>query len=330
MGAVQTLPATGHACAVNYPMSQPFSRKFLSGSPAAYRQWRENKLIGCSQTAAGRCIDIADPWSLTADEIRQLADSIKHHNFVLYRYDPHRYGSWEPVRALCAQMGLRTTVDNPLSDENGVSTLYDRTGETDFHDRRYIPYSSRPLNWHTDGYYSEGSGTIRSFVLHCERAASLGGENNLLDHEMAYLRLRDRHPALAEALTSPDIMTIPENLQGDVRIRKRFRGTVFSVDRDTGCLYMRYTQRRHNIHWRDDPRVSMALNVLDDLLNTGFPEKLTVRLSPGQGMLCNNILHCRAAYADRAGAGPDTGRLFYRIRFSERIRPPDRVLQGRP
>lgn len=307
-------------------MSGPFNRESPLGSAAAYRQWRKGKLAGRSQVAFGHCIDIADPWSLTAGERRRLATAVKHHNFALYRYDPHRYGSWEPVRALCTQLGLRTTVANPLSDEHGVSALYDRAGETDLRDRRYIPYSPRPLNWHTDGYYCDGSETVRAFVLHCERAASQGGENSLLDHEMVYLKLRDKHPALAETLAGPDILAIPENRQDGVRIRRRFQGPVFSEDEATGCLYMRYTQRRHNIHWRNDPQVSLALQVLDGILDAESPEKLTVRLSPGQGVLCNNILHCRAVYRD--GADPAAGRLFYRIRFSERIRQPDCARQG--
>lgn len=311
------LPAMHPAHASTHTTNGSFDRESLFTDPDAYRTWRESKLSDYSQAAFGHFIDIENPWVLTADEKRELSQSANRHNFALYRFDLQQYGSWEPVHALCTQMGLCTTIANPLSDRHDVSALYDRTGESGSRDRRYIPYSPRPLNWHTDGYYAEGAEMVRSFVLHCEREAERGGENSLIDHEMVYLRLRDRHPELAEALTRPDVMTIPENRQDGKCIRGCFRGPVFSRDPVTGCLYMRYTQRKHNIHWCDDARIASALDALDRILDTELPEKLTVRLSPGQGILCNNILHRRTAYTD--GKGPAAGRLFYRIRYCERM-----------
>ena len=42
---------------------------------------------------------------------------------------------------------------------------------------------NKKLNWHTDGYYDEKP--IFSWLLHCEEPAHSGGENYLLDHELA-------------------------------------------------------------------------------------------------------------------------------------------------
>ena len=46
-------------------------------------------------------------------------------------------------------------------------------------------------------------------LLHCTAAAETGGENGLLDHEIAYIRLRDKDPDHIEALMHPEAMTIP-------------------------------------------------------------------------------------------------------------------------
>jgi hypothetical protein len=41
-------------------------------------------------------------------------------------------------------------------------------------------------------------------------------------------------------------------------------------------------------------------------------------LRAGQGIICNNVLHKREAFADDAAAGQQ--RLLYRARYHERIR----------
>ena len=50
-------------------------------------------------------------------------------------------------------------------------------------------------------------------MLHCVSPAADGGENGLLDPEIAYLRLRDENPEFIRALMAPDAMTIPANTE---------------------------------------------------------------------------------------------------------------------
>ena len=72
----------------------------------------------------------------------------------------------------------------------------------------HIP--TAPIKWHTDGYYNPPERQVRSFVLHCVHSAAQGGENRLLDHEIAYLMLRDENADFIRALSTADAMTIPE------------------------------------------------------------------------------------------------------------------------
>ena len=42
-----------------------------------------------------------------------------------------------------------------------------------------------------------------------------------------------------------------------------------------------------------------------------------VRLGPGQGVVCNNVLHARSAFRDDSGVGAQ--RLLWRARYRERV-----------
>jgi hypothetical protein len=148
------------------------------------------------------------------------------------------------------------------------------------------------------------------------RSAAAGGENALLDHEIAYLLLRDADPALVRALMQPDAMTIPARSDGGGVVRPAETGPVFRVDPQTGALHMRYTARTRSIEWKDDPAVREAAAFLERLLAGPSPHIHRLTLRPGMGLLCNNVLHDRAGFTDDA-AQP---RLVYRARYCDRIR----------
>jgi alpha-ketoglutarate-dependent taurine dioxygenase len=155
-------------------------------------------------------------------------------------------------------------------------------------------------------------------VLHCVSAAAEGGEHVYLDHEIAYLLLRDENPDYLAALMQPDAMTIPANTEAGVEIRPAQTGPVFSVEPRSGSLHMRYTARTRSILWKDDRSTRMAVGFLTELLGGESAFLFHHRLRPGEGIICNNILHKRTAFAD----DPETGRtrLLYRARYYDRIR----------
>jgi alpha-ketoglutarate-dependent taurine dioxygenase len=51
------------------------------------------------------------------------------------------------------------------------------------------------------------------------------------------------------------------------------------------------------------------------------PFLIRVRLQPGQGLLCNNVLHTRTAFTDHEA--PHRRRLLYRGRYANRVRTPE-------
>jgi hypothetical protein len=156
-------------------------------------------------------------------------------------------------------------------------------------------------------------------LLHCVRSANQGGENRLLDHEIAYIRLRDENPAYIAALMDPDAMTIPANEEADGTVRAENTGPVFVADADTGALMMRYTARKRNIRWREDAASQAAVQALERVLSAD-PFIVRVRLGPGDGVICNNVLHDRSGFD--AGSDSESSRLLYRIRSYDRLRAP--------
>lgn len=275
----------------------------------AYTSWRAAKLQDYPRRAEELIVPVADPYHLSGAERAALLERLRKTNMAIYATasSPQR----ALVRQLGRQLGLLEPDDNLCAD-GGISAL-----EVQSQGRKggYIPYSNRPLNWHTDGYYNEAGRYIRSFVLHCVRPAATGGGNTLLDPEIAYILLRDRNPEHIRALMRPDAMTIPPNVEAGTELRPARKGAVFSVEPGTGNLHMRFTARGRNIHWRADHATRAAIAALGALLEEDLPQMFRLRLAPGQGLLCNNVLHRRAAFTD----APGQGRLIYRARYYNRV-----------
>ncbi len=136
-----------------------------------------------------------------------------------------------------------------------------------------------------------------------------------MDHEIAYILLRDKNPDYIKALMADDVMMIPARMGKDGSIaRKEETGPVFSIVEETGDLHMRYTIRTKNVVWKNDDLTTEALQYLESLLHDSayiFKGKL----ESGMGLISNNILHDRSAFEDNESQK----RLIYRSRFYGRL-----------
>jgi hypothetical protein len=147
-----------------------------------------------------------------------------------------------------------------------------------------------------------------------QQAAS-GGENALMDHEIAYILLREKNPDYIRALMSEKTMTIPPRIdEGGSIARKEEPGPVFSITAN-GDLHMRYTIRVNNVIWADDPLSREALAYLESIFNSDSPYIYQGRLESGMGLVSNNVLHDRAAFTD----DETHKRLYYRARYFDRL-----------
>lgn len=286
---------------------------FELAAESAYQTWRTQKLADYPMSTEPLLVQIQDPSALTADEHAAIQAICRKTNLVIYRTQPPRFDK-NALRQLGLQLGLRHLDNNLCADEDAITSL--RVAKTTSHPG-YIPYTNRPLNWHTDGYYNRLDRQIQAWSLHCAQDAASGGENALLDPEIAYLLLRDENPDYIAALRHPQAMTIPANESGGNTIRAEQTGPVFSIDPDTGDLHMRYTARKRNVIWRNEALTLSAVRFLETLWHEGTPFIYRFRLRPGEGILSNNALHNRAGFTD--SQEPTQQRLVYRARYYDRI-----------
>jgi len=287
---------------------------FLFTDEHVYQAWRQNKLDNYPDSLQQLVVAI-DASMPTLEHCAAISSVCKKTNIAIYRLDNPAASSKAFVHALGEQLGLMRLDGNLCADSDSVTSLQVMdTGRQS----GYIPYSNRPLSWHTDGYYNLPEQRIRAMLLHCVRDALSGGDNMLLDHEMAYIQLRDQNPAFIRALMQDDAMTIPPNIEGDEMIREARTGPVFSVDPQTGQLHMRYSARARNVIWRDDAITRAAVSTLTALLTDKNPYVIKYRLQPGEGIICNNVLHGRSGFED--DPAPGKNRLLFRARYFDRIK----------
>lgn len=274
----------------------------------AYGAWREDRLAKAPRSAGELLVAVADLSDPTAAEQAALLERVRIANMAVYATAPEKVDK-TVLRTFAGHFGLVHLDANTLSDDDGITPLAvaDEGPRT-----RYIPYTSRAISWHSDGYYNALDHQVRGMVLHCAQAAAEGGENDLLDQDIAYIHLRDAGREHIAALMDPEAMMIPGNSE-DGNARGDSYGPVFMVI--DGTLHMRYTARARNVVWKDDAAVRDAVRLLEDLLGGASPFIIRHRLAAGQGLLCNNVLHTRRAFRD----DPAAPRLLYRARFHDRI-----------
>lgn len=291
-------------------MTGPFDLADL----ASYRRWRERKLDSAPRRMEDILVALDDPRELAPAELAAVLERCATANMAIYSSNTVGDADKEIPRRLGAQLGLHCLDSHWLTDDDAISPISMRGAKERGERKEFIPYTDKPIRWHTDGYYNVPERTVRGMVLHCVQRAESGGENQLLDHEIAYILLRDENSDYIRALSQADAMTIPPRMDENGIARAAQPGPVFSVD-GQGFLHMRYTARTISIEWRADAATLAAVAALERLLATPTPWTLHGRLEPGMGLVCNNVLHDRSGFVD----GPQRQRLLYRARYHERV-----------
>jgi hypothetical protein len=288
-------------------MGNPFDLR----DEASYLAWRETKLGPYRAGTPDIGVELRQLSSPTRAERAELARLVAAFNMALVRVDPTQIKPAD-LLAFGHAMGLHRADSNLFADADALSRI--ETGGPRDPRGDYIPYTSRALSWHTDGYYNPETRQVCAWTLFCLRPARVGGENRLLDHEIAYILLRDASPDHIAALGHPETLRIPANLDRGVVIRPESVGPVFSVLK--GRLHMRYTARQRHAIWRETPETRAARQALDRLFSESHVYTFTHRLQAGEGLVSNNVLHDRSGFDDDQAV---RGRTLYRVRYRDSI-----------
>ena len=277
-----------------------------------YNRWRDQKLKDYPKNLGDLLVEINDPRKLTDSEFEAIQSRCRKANMALYASKTGTDPDPEIPLSMGRRFGLEGLNKNWLSDETGLTSL---TVANEGIRQQYIPYTNKAINWHTDGYYNLASQQIHALNLHVVQQAASGGENALMDHEIAYILLREKNPDYIRALMSEKTMTIPPRIdEGGSIARKEEPGPVFSITAN-GDLHMRYTIRVNNVIWADDPLSREALAYLESIFNNDSPYIYQGRLESGMGLVSNNVLHDRAAFTD----DETHKRHYYRARYFDRL-----------
>ncbi len=278
---------------------------------SAYEAWKQEKLASYPEKAEELVVAINNPHQLSEAEKQALTKIYRKNNMAVYVSESGEDPDKDIPFDLAGQFGLCNLNKNMGADDDGITAL--RVQHDALH-KRYIPYTNHAIHWHTDGYYNSPEQQINALNLHCVRPAKQGGENAVMDHDVAYIHLRDENPEYIQALMQMDAMTIPENVIDGEMIRPDRAGPVFSV-RANGRLHMRYTARAHNVIWKQDDATQNAVAALDRLLKSDSPYIYRLTLQSGWGLISNNVLHDRSGFTDDE-AHP---RLLYRSRYYDSL-----------
>jgi len=282
-----------------------------------YKSWRSNKLRNSSNYNKDNInsffVDIEDANNPTPIELNKVLKSCEKNNFCLYRIKNTTTDTKSNIHKLAKYLGLSRLDSNICADEDSLTSITNTAHEGQ---HEYIPYSTKRLSWHTDGYYNPPERKINSMLLHCVKPAKSGGESLLLDHDIAYILLRDKNPDFITALMQENAMTIPANILDGKVIREAQSGPVFSIN-SVGQLHMRYSARKRNIEWEQSPITLEAVSFLEELLENNPKYIVNYTLKAGEGLICKNILHRRTAFVDYDETNKK--RLLYRGRYLDNI-----------
>ena len=278
-------------------------------NPEAVARWCDARRETYAADGAGQrapWVEIGDPRRLRDAEREAIADRCARFNLALYRFTRDKTDP-DALSAFARAMGLQRRDPTLGADRHGIASV---RVAPDTRGPELIPFTSRALNWHTDGYYNAPGWIVRAVVMHCAAPAASGGGNTLLDPDLVYAAMHDRNPTLVEALAHPRAMTIPAHEAGGKLIRPARTGPVFRFLDDPPRLHMRYTARTRSIRWRSDAATARAVAALEATITSLSAHHVQVRFEAGEGVICNNVLHRRAAFVDGGGSN----RVVLRIR----------------
>ena len=275
--------------------------KFTSKS-SDFKQWALEKEGNIPLNIDDLIVKIKDINHASLEEMSNIKDKIKRFNCCIYQSKAGLNTQADLINfAQC--IGMETYDTNNI--HNSPISLIMSLGSKNA--LNYIPYTNKKLNWHTDGYYDEKP--IFSWLLHCEEPAYSGGENYLLDHELAIREYIIKYDNL-ESLSSLDAFTIPGNTHAN---RGETKGYICNNDNEYKKFHMKFSMREKNMKLNE--RSKTAIMRMKKIIKEDCKKYcLTYKLSKNEGIISNNILHGRNSFEDGKAM-----RKLYRIRSYERI-----------
>ena len=274
----------------------------LSAKSEDFIEWSAKKDLNIPSNINDLKVSISDINHVSKTEISQIKQKLTKFNCCIYASGTDLDDDSKIMR-FAQSLGMRT-FDSHNIDDSAISTI---SANKDENNIRYIPYTNKGLNWHTDGYYD--SKPIFSWLLHCIEPALSGGENFLLDHELAIREYILKYDDIIY-LTNNETFSIPTD---EVAKREITSNYVCDMNNEYKKLHMNFSMRKENIIVNKDSESAMS-KLIKIIKEDCKKYHLTYKLSKSEGIVSNNILHGRNAFKDG-----QVMRKILRIRSHERL-----------
>jgi hypothetical protein len=274
----------------------------LSAKSEDFIEWAAKKDLDIPSNINDLKVSISDINHVSKAEISQIKQKLTKFNCCIYASGTDLDDNSKIMR-FAQSLGMRT-FDSHNIDDSAISTI---SANKDENNMRYIPYTNKGLNWHTDGYYD--SKPIFSWLLHCIEPALSGGENFLLDHELAIREYILKYDDIIY-LTNNETFSIPTD---EVAKREITSNYVCDMNNEYKKLHMNFSMRKENIIVNKDSGSAMS-KLIKIIKEDCKKYHLTYKLSKSEGIVSNNILHGRNAFKDGR-----VMRKILRIRSHERL-----------
>ena len=274
----------------------------LSAKSKDFIKWSAKKDLDIPSNINDLKVSLCDINHVSKAEILKIKEKLIKYNCCIYVSDTDLDGN-SKIMKFARSLGMRT-FDSHNIDDSSISTI---TADKTENNMGYIPYTDKGLNWHTDGYYD--TKPIFSWILHCIEPALSGGENFLLDHELAIREYVLKHDDIM-CLMSNETFSIPTD---EVAKRGITSNYICDMNNEYKKLHMNFSMRKENIIYNKDSKSAMS-KLIKIIKEDCKKYHLTYKLSKSEGIVSNNILHGRNAFKDGL-----VMRKILRIRSHERL-----------
>ena len=277
----------------------------LTNTKEDYKRWKDKKLESFTSNLDHLTVHISNPNSVSKPEKNKVISLIDSNSMAFFNIDNINYRDKLSIKKFAFQIGLSDYELDSQSDDDGLAEITEH--EHNHKISEYIPYTTKELNWHTDGYYNTRDNSILSWLLFCNTPSKKGGVNTYLDHEISYILFNESSGKIKDLMLET-ACCIPENI---LTKRKEVHNPVYMFDNEK--LHMKFSMRKKNIIWNDASLE--AINILKSIINDSFEYHVTKKFTEGEGVITNNVIHKRTAFTN----SENKNRLLYRLRSKRRV-----------
>ena len=270
-----------------------------------YKRWKDKKLESFTRNIDHLTVQVSNPNSVSKPEKNKVISLLRSNNLAFFNIDNISYKDKSSIKRFAFQIGLGDYEFDSRSDDDGLTEIKEHKHNDKISE--YIPYTTKELNWHTDGYYNNKDNSILSWLLFCNTQSEKGGVNKYLDHEISYILFNDVSNKIKDLMLE-NTCCIPENLMTG---RKDVLNPVYMFDDEK--LHMKFSMRKKNIIWNDASL--KAINILKSIIEDSSEYHITKKFTEGEGVITNNVIHKRTAFTN----SENKNRLLYRLRSKRRV-----------